>query len=59
MLEQINLTKKMEKSVYQEKMEVMEPQIAKLQRECKALGIPVIIVFEGVGPLERDSRSVS
>ena len=59
MLEQINLTKKMEKSVYQEKMEVMEPQLAKLQRECKALGIPVIIVFEGVGPLERDSRSVS
>ena len=49
MLEQINLTKKMEKSVYQEKMEVMEPQLAKLQRECKALGIPVIIVFEGVG----------
>ena len=53
MLEQINLTKKMEKSVYQEKMGVMEPQLAKLQRECKALGIPVIIVFEG------DSRSVS
>ena len=49
MLEQINLTKKMEKSVYQEKMGVMEPQLAKLQRECKALGIPVIIVFEGVG----------
>ena len=49
MLEQINLTKKMEKSVYQEKMEIMEPQLAKLQRECKALGIPVILVFEGLG----------
>ena len=49
MLEQINLTKKMEKSVYQEKMEVMEPQLSKLQRECKALGIPVIIAFEGLG----------
>ena len=44
MLEQINLTKKMEKSVYQEKMEVMEPELARLQRECKALGIPVILV---------------
>lgn len=49
MLEQINLEKKMEKSVYQKKMEVMEPQLAKLQRECKALGIPVILVFEGLG----------
>ena len=49
MLEQIDLTKKMEKKIYQEQMEIMEPQLAKLQRECKALGIPVIIVFEGLG----------
>ena len=48
MLEQINLTKKMEKSVYQEKMEVMEPELARLQRECKALGIPVILVLQCV-----------
>ena len=46
MLEQINLSKKMEKNVYQEKMEVLEPRLAKLQRECKSLGIPVIIAFE-------------
>ena len=49
MLEQINLSKKMEKNVYQEKMEVLEPRLAKLQRECKSLGIPVIIAFEGLG----------
>ena len=33
MLEQIDLTKKMEKKIYQEQMEIMEPQLAKLQRE--------------------------
>lgn len=48
MLEQIDLTKKMEKAVYQEKMDKMEARLAGLQRECKALGIPVIIVFEGL-----------
>ena len=49
MLEQIDLTKKMKKEEYKERMEAMTPQLAKLQRECKALGIPVMIVFEGFG----------
>ena len=49
MLEQIDLTKKMKKEEYKERMETMMPQLAKLQRECKALGIPVMIVFEGFG----------
>lgn len=48
MLEQIDLTKKMSKEVYQEKMEKMEEELAGLQRECKTLGIPIIIVFEGL-----------
>lgn len=48
MLEQIDLTKKMSKEVYQEQMEQMETELAALQRECKALGIPVILVFEGL-----------
>lgn len=48
MLEQIDLTKKMTKEVYQEQMEHMEARLAVLQRECKAMGIPVIIVFEGL-----------
>ena len=38
----------MTKEVYQEQMEHMEAQLAVLQRECKAMGIPVIIVFEGL-----------
>lgn len=48
MLEQIDLTRKMEKAVYQESMDKMEAELAELQRECKALGIPVILVFEGL-----------
>ena len=48
MLDQIDLTKKMSKEVYQEQMEKMESELAALQRECKALGIPVILVFEGL-----------
>lgn len=48
MLEQIDLTKKMSKEVYQEQMEQMEEELAALQRDCKALGIPVILVFEGL-----------
>lgn len=48
MLEQIDLTKKMPKEVYQEQMEQMETELAALQRDCKALGIPVILVFEGL-----------
>ena len=48
MLEQIDLTKKMPKEVYQKQMEQMETELAALQRECKALGIPVILVFEGL-----------
>lgn len=49
MLEQIDLTKKMGKDEYKEKMGEMEPHLARLQRECKELGIPVMIVFEGFG----------
>lgn len=49
MLDQIDLTKKMGKKEYKKKMEEMMPKLARLQRECKALGIPVMIVFEGFG----------
>lgn len=49
MLEQIDLTKKMSKKDYKARMDVLEPQLAKLQRECKSEKIPVIIVFEGFG----------
>ena len=49
MLEQIDLTKKMGKKLFKEKMDVLEPELARLQRECKAAGIPVIVLFEGFG----------
>lgn len=49
MLEQIDLTKKLSKKEYKEKMEQLQPQMAQLQRTCKSMGIPVMIVFEGFG----------
>lgn len=47
MLEQLDLTKKLEKDEYKEKMLKLMPEISKLQRECKELGIPIMIAFEG------------
>ena len=49
MLEQVDLTKKISKEEYKEKMPQLEARLGRLQRECKALGIPVLIVFEGFG----------
>lgn len=47
MLEKIDLTKKMSKKEYREKMEKLERELGALQRKCKELGIPVMIAFEG------------
>ena len=49
MLEKVDLTKRVSKEEYKEKMPQLEAKIGRLQRECKALGIPVLIVFEGFG----------
>ncbi|MCC8151794.1 MAG: phosphate--AMP phosphotransferase [Lachnospiraceae bacterium] len=49
MLEQLDLTKSMTKEDYKKRMEVLESELSRLQRECKAAKIPVIIVFEGFG----------
>lgn len=49
MLEKVDLTKKMDKEEYKEKMAALEMQLGKLQRECKELKIPVMIAFEGYG----------
>ena len=46
MLEKVDLTKKISKDEYKEKMPVLEAKIGRLQRECKALNIPIMIVFE-------------
>ena len=47
MLEQLDLTKTMEKDEYREKMQKLMPEVSMLQRECKELGIPIMIAFEG------------
>ena len=49
MLEQIDLTRKLDKTKYKKSMDQMEPCLSRLQRECRELGIPVMIVFEGFG----------
>ncbi len=49
MLEKIDLNKKMGKKEYKEQMELLQPKLSYLQRACKEAGIPVIVVFEGLG----------
>ena len=49
MLEKVDLTKKISKEEYKKRMPELEARLGRLQRECKALGIPVLIVFEGFG----------
>lgn len=49
MLEKVDLTKKLSKEEYKQKMPQLEAKLGRLQRECKSLGIPVMIVFEGFG----------
>jgi polyphosphate kinase 2 (PPK2 family) len=48
MLEKIDLSKKMGAKEYKEIMRIQSVRLGKLQRECRARKIPVIIVFEGV-----------
>ena len=49
MLEKIDLSKKMGKKEYRQIMDSLAPKLGALQRECRDLKIPVIIVFEGFG----------
>ena len=49
MLEKIDLNKKVDKKNYKEAMDKAGERLGLLQRECKAEGIPVMIVFEGMG----------
>ncbi len=49
MLEKLDLTKTLSKEEYKKKMPLLEAKLGKLQRECKDLGIPVMIAFEGYG----------
>ncbi len=49
MLEKIDLAKKVDKDTYRSVMDETQERLGLLQRECKAAGIPVVIVFEGIG----------
>ena len=49
MLEKIDLKKKLGKREYGMIMDELTPKLALLQRECKAAGIPIMVVFEGWG----------
>ena len=49
MLEKIDLSKRVEKDTYKKGMDETGEKLGLLERECKAAGIPVIIVFEGMG----------
>lgn len=49
MLEKVDLQRKMGKKEYKSRMDELQPRLAFLQRACKELGIPVMVVFEGFG----------
>ena len=49
MLEKVDLDKKMSKKEMKEILETESEKLALLQRKCKAAGIPIMVVFEGVG----------
>lgn len=49
MLEKIDLSKCVDKEIYKRVMREESEKLGLLQRECKAAGIPVMIVMEGLG----------
>lgn len=49
MLEKVDLTKRMDKNEFKVRMEELKPKLTMLQRDCRALNIPVMILFEGLG----------
>lgn len=49
MLENIDLSKKLKKHDYNVKFDELSIRLSELQRECRTLGIPVIVIFEGLG----------
>ncbi|WP_313579706.1 polyphosphate:AMP phosphotransferase [Lacrimispora sp.] len=49
MLEKLDLSKKIDKETYKDTKTKQGERLGLLQRECKEAGIPVMIVFEGMG----------
>lgn len=48
MLEKVDLKAKLTKESYKAEIDGLQTRLGALQRECKELGIPVMIVFEGL-----------
>ncbi|MFI3207884.1 MAG: polyphosphate:AMP phosphotransferase [Eubacteriales bacterium] len=48
MLNSVDLTKTTEKAAYKEIIDVLEMRMSTLQRQCKALGIPVLLIMDGL-----------
>lgn len=49
MLEQMDLTKNIDKKTYKRRVKESVQKLGLLQRECRKAGIPIVIVFEGMG----------
>ncbi len=49
MLEKIDLSKKIDKETYKKTIKEQGEKLGLLQRKCREAGIPVMIVFEGMG----------
>ena len=49
MLREVDLTENLTKKEYKEMMDKLAPKFAALQREARAKGLPVMVVFEGWG----------
>lgn len=49
MLREVDLNKNLTKKEYKEMMDKLSPKFAALQREARAKGLPVMVVFEGWG----------
>ena len=49
MLEKIDLSKKIDKDAYKERIREQSEKLGEMQRRCKDAGIPIMIVFEGMG----------
>ena len=49
MLREVDLNKNLTKNEYKEMMDKLAPKFAALQREARAKGLPVMVVFEGWG----------
>lgn len=49
MLEKIDLSRKLNKKEFQKTIEQLDMKLADLQRQCKRVGLPVMVIFEGFG----------